>query len=870
MLRGIFLFAVFLMFANVSYAYTEEDFVPYITHLTLGNHNLTSDFVIYGNNDSKNIYIPLIEFANFMLIPLKDSDDSVSGWIFEEANRIKLDKNARTLTIHNKVHHLKVDDFIYLYGDTYLSFDAMERFFPMEIKFDRLTQIVTVETKKLLPIEKKIAREEMLKTANKNQQNVGSNLFNVPLELQEYQMFSMPNMDFNYDVVTNSTDSTLEKNLQFSSRSHILRSILHTAGSARNGDITNMQLSLQRNDYIKRPFEHMLNPKRYWIGDIISNPSNLVSNAMSGVGFTVSNIPPGWKVDFNKLHITGYSLPNWSIEIYINNNLYDFADVPSSGTYSFQNIPLNAGLNIIKLVFYGPYGQRREVIEKVNLDTQLLQKGKMVYEVSALKGGRSIVESNTTLQNNRLEDGNRYHANIRYGLGHKTAIAFGTTSYKKDFISSGAGLKERHAYFHTSLTTGVQSMLINLDASHQSNTGSQAFAFSINTPTPFLSGSNLFVSSKFFTDNYISELRTQANDIAIKSSNQVRFTSGTNILGRYLSNIYTMNLSILQNGRKTYISTLRSSMSIFHFLNVSNILNINQTLNDRLTTASFNASFRKGSQLLVRGTLGYRPFHDERILTSSAVNINYNLGQYGVSLGFLRDLNNNSDNINVGINYNNNYFVTSASVGYGENSGTQLTFNIASGVVFSGVKPKVVPYNASTSGTIEVEAFLDDDSDGIKDFDEKTLSGVSVEIAGREMTEVTEGDGRMILSNIPVGSEIFFDVNTETMPDIAMQGGVDAKRRIILLSGATHKVHLPVIQVTEIDGNLVVHKGDVNFPIGNVQIKLIDKDNHIVQTTKSSSDGYYIFTKVPHGVYKVKIDDGGLKKYKDYLIKNYD
>lgn len=233
------MFAVFLMFANVSYAYTEEDFVPYITHLTLGNHNLTSDFVIYGNNDSKNIYIPLIEFANFMLIPLKDSDDSVSGWIFEEANRIKLDKNARTLTIHNKVHHLKVDDFIYLYGDTYLSFDAMERFFPMEIKFDRLTQIVTVETKKLLPIEKKIAREEMLKTANKNQQNVGSNLFNVPLELQEYQMFSMPNMDFNYDVVTNSTDSTLEKNLQFSSRSHILRSILHTAGSARNGDIAN-------------------------------------------------------------------------------------------------------------------------------------------------------------------------------------------------------------------------------------------------------------------------------------------------------------------------------------------------------------------------------------------------------------------------------------------------------------------------------------------------------------------------------------------------------------------------------------------------------------------------------------------------------
>ena len=152
----------------------------------------------------------------------------------------------------------------------------------------------------------------------------------------------------------------------------------------------------------------------------------------------------------------------------------------------------------------------------------------------------------------------------------------------------------------------------------------------------------------------------------------------------------------------------------------------------------------------------------------------------------------------------------------------------------------------------------------------KQLLGVGVTITGREMNKVTDNEGTMILTNLPMGSEMLFDVNTGIMPDITMKGGKMAKRRMVLLSGATHVIMLPIIQTTEIDGTLAVKQGDTQIPMGNVQIKLIDKENRVVQTTKTSSDGYYIFSEVPHGVYKVKLDDKEVKRYKDYLVEYHD
>jgi hypothetical protein len=435
-------------------------------------------------------------------------------------------------------------------------------------------------------------------------------LKHVPLELQDYEMLSVPNFDFTYDRIIASKKDDESKSAAFASRNHLFGSVLNVTGSAKEGKLANTQVSLQRNDYIKRPFEHPLHPKQYWVGDVITNPANLVSNSAQGVGFTVSNIPPGWKIDFNNLNIIGQSVPNWSIEIYVNNNLFDFSTVNASGVYSFQNIPLNAGLNTVKLVFYGPYGQRREVVEKVNLDSKLLQKGKVVYEVSGVKSGRSILETDEQKIANALTRGDRYYTNVRYGVGDKTSLAVGATSYERSFDNNISN-PEQNTFLHSSLTTTFQSILLNMDLAHQTNTGGSAVLLSFNTPV--FSGSDLFASSQIFTNDFVSEIRSQATgDTAWRSNNIFRFTTGVNVLGRYISNIYTVNFTTLVNGNITYVQSLRNAVTLFPFLNISNVLNLNQNLDSKIATGVTNVTLRHGSKLLIRGSLGVSSFFWER------------------------------------------------------------------------------------------------------------------------------------------------------------------------------------------------------------------------------------------------------------------
>ena len=92
-------------------------------------------------------------------------------------------------------------------------------------------------------------------------------------------------------------------------------------------------------------------------------------------------------------------------------------------------------------------------------------------------------------------------------------------------------------------------------------------------------------------------------------------------------------------------------------------------------------------------------------------------------MGALKDFERGMKSYNMGVNYSNSLFLTSINVAYSKESKAQLMLSFASGIVFSGLKPQITPFNASTTGSVEVDAFLDENQNGIKDFDEKAVAG---------------------------------------------------------------------------------------------------------------------------------------------------
>ena len=59
---------------------------------------------------------------------------------------------------------------------------------------------------------------------------------------------------------------------------------------------------------------------------------------------------------------------------------------------------------------------------------------------------------------------------------------------------------------------------------------------------------------------------------------------------------------------------------------------------------------------------------------------------------------------------------------------------------------------------------------------------------------------------------------------------------------------------------------DEKIPVSNATIQLIDKSNKIIDTTTTTPDGYYIFSRVVQGTYKVRASKETIEKYKKYLL----
>lgn len=852
-----------------------SNYEPYLTSFNLGSITIADDFIIYGSTIQRDkYYIPLSFFAKYTQIPLEEKGDLLVGWFLKENNKIEINTKTGVVKIGNATYQFTAQDAVILYTELLVSIEMLAQLFPMEMKFDLSQQVLNVETKTPFPIEQALARQEALGNINKDKNPDDEELKKAKLEVQEYQQFSMPNIDMTYSNAINSQTFKMNQNLSFTSTSHLLKSILNVTGSVvGNSDqfnLNSMKASLRRNDSISHPFEHYLHPKQYWVGDIATTPANLISSATTGIGASVSNIPAGWKIDFNNLQITGYAIPNWSVEIYLNNNLLNFSTVDLTGFYLFSEIPLSAGLNTVKLVFYGPFGQSREVIQKVNLSSSLLQKGKIGYEFSTVKERTSIIPTASSIPkaDDQTYDTQRYFGNIRYGIGNETSLAIGMTSYMKNFTGIAANQAERQNYLSSSITTSLFGIIVNTDFAYHLNSHEGAAKFSLNAPV--FKESNLFVSSQIFTEKFISETRPQANEAAQKSLNEIRIKNGIKLFGKFVVGTYSLKVNTLNSGNANYTLDAQNSITFIKSLSLANSLqtSVNQNGNQvvKSTTGSANLTFKSEKGFLLRGTVNYTPLFAQTFFTTSSFSANYNRGLFGTTSTYNMNLVTNQGTYMIGLNVNSKYITTSFQLGTDKSISANININFNKSVIFDGIKPKISQSGAASGGIIAVSAFMDANNNGKWDFDEVPAKDVAIKTSGNSKKELTNAKGQLLLTGLPSDSAFLFDADTGMMPDISVQPAQSVKRKIILKAGAPHKILVPIVKIIDIEGTLVVQMNDEKIPVSNATIQLIDKSNKIIDTTTTTPDGYYIFSRVVQGTYKVRASKETIEKYKKYLL----
>src|SRR6202008_155187 len=128
------------------------------------------------------------------------------------------------------------------------------------------------------------------------------------------------------------------------------------------------------------------------LGDTFTPTLTLGARSAAGRGGAITSEPLERASVFDRTDLRGELPLGYQVELYVNEVLRGSQLQPVQGRYEFLGVPLAYGLNTIRLVFYGPRGERREDVRRINVGGGELARGQTTYSFGAVQEGRNLLQ----------------------------------------------------------------------------------------------------------------------------------------------------------------------------------------------------------------------------------------------------------------------------------------------------------------------------------------------------------------------------------------------------------------------------------------------------------------------------------------------
>ncbi|MCK7536868.1 MAG: hypothetical protein MZV63_40875 [Marinilabiliales bacterium] len=136
--------------------------------------------------------------------------------------------------------------------------------------------------------------------------------------------------------------------------------------------------------------------QQYYLWRHVNNDRTLLRQVMAGkiasyatasiydpvVGIQLTNTPTTFRRSFGTYTLTDRTEPGWTVELYVNNVLVDYVKADASGFFTFE-VPLVYGTTMVKLKFYGPWGEERTREQSLSIPYNFIPHKEVEYRVSA-------------------------------------------------------------------------------------------------------------------------------------------------------------------------------------------------------------------------------------------------------------------------------------------------------------------------------------------------------------------------------------------------------------------------------------------------------------------------------------------------------
>ncbi|WP_155806033.1 hypothetical protein [Erythrobacter litoralis] len=822
-----------------------------------------SDAIIaYGTQQG--IYLPLGTLVRILDLAVRISDGGryAFGWVLREDRVLGIDLRQNILTWEGEERPIGPAFAVAFEDEMYLRAEDLARFIPVKIRTDLRSQAVLVETLEKFPFQERAERE---RNRARLAGGVAAPMEEWPRVTTPYLPASIPSADVELRAVSDSTrGERLEGDLLLGGDLAFLTAQGFFSADTRDGLVSSL-VELGRRD----PDGALLGPLQateFALGDVSNPAMPLGLRSVAGRGFSVTNAPLELVSAFDRIDLRGVLQDGYEVELYRNDILVGSTADRVNGRYEFLQVPVDFGLNVFRLVFYGPQGQRYEEVRSLSVGDGRLSKGQVVYRVGAVQKDQNLLGVRDPQFIPPTDFGDwRAVAEVGYGISSSLTGVISGASYQNgadDRWTATAGLR-----------SGIGRFALRGDVA-AADGGAYAFSGGIGGQ---LGRSAFTLTHVEYSGPFRDETRT-ANIGFLDRATELDVNTGI-VIGNDVSGLNIPITARLRHfefasGRKQSSASVRASTRIPGAL-VSNTFEYVRTSGPGFNAFSqlvgnFDLATFGRSKTRARASLAYSLVPDLDILSAS-VDVDHRIDDrmaVSGSLGYVFGSRSTSVSASVrrdfdrfSLSLDGNYAFDTKAHAVGLRLGLSFGRDPITGRFFTSRE------SLAGSGTASIRAFRDLDADGV--YGPKDEPMPEIGFAAFNSTASTDTDGVARLRGLGNGRPVSVRIDEGTLPDITLattQPGVE----IVPRAGRIQQIDVPIVEMSEVEGTVTIAQGGKQRSVSGVRLLLKDSEGQTAASAKSEVDGYYFFERVLPGNYSVALDAGQARRLGICFAQDYE
>jgi hypothetical protein len=749
---------------------------------------------------------------------------SASGFVIASGRRFLVDVPGRRLVIDGRESELEISSIEVHQDDLYVDARVMSKWLPVDFTVDLYGAVVVARPRETLPIQ---ARRGRAAAAEKTLGGAG--LPHYPEKANPYRLFDWPALDESVRVTFLPQEGG-GRHLGIQSSTYASADLLwHEANGYLfvddQGGVSESRLTLGRRDD-RGTLLGPLGAREYAVGNVLYPGLETIAQPRSGNGFLLSSFPLDRQSQFDRNTFRGELPSGWDVELYQNGSLVAFQGSRPDGLYEFLDVSLLFGLNVFRLVFYGPQGQRREETRSFNIADSLPAKGRLNYRV---------------VGNEPSGVGRRGHAEAEYGLLKGMSIGASVAGLELDDGST-------HRYGRFGLRGYAGAFFGQIDAVADFANGSL-----VQATVQGRAGALGLLASYATLHDFQSEIfRQQYGQISSRAELRLDATVPKAFLPQ-IPIVLDARRDRTTAGLDVWEVVNRISMSGGRGFALSNFVDWRYfhgpAAPDETALGDFLVSQVIGTFVL-RGEALYDLRPDPRLNTVTATAEKLLAARYLVNAGVSRVVLSSQTHVLAGVSRQEGAFAFGVNLDVASPGGLSaiLTVNASFGRDPHTGKWRMQSRPLAGTGAVAPLAFLDANGNGVLDAGEHTLEGVGFQVAGGATPARTAADGTTLLSPVVPYRLVDVGVALGSLEDPLARPSVPGVG-LVPRPGRITPLEFPIVIRGEVTGTAYRRRGSDVQPASGVEMQLVDAAGTVVKSSRSAYDGFFDLSDVPPGHY---------------------